>query len=123
MILLDSNIIIYSALPEYDYLHEFYGKSNSFASEISLLEVLGFSRITKEQEVFFSTIFSFIQVLPITSEIIEQAISFRKRYNLSIGDAIIASTVFVNDLTLLTNNVADYKKIKEITLKNPIKEH
>jgi len=123
MILLDSNIIIYSALPEYDYLHEFYGKRNSFASEISLLEVLGFSRITKEQEAFFSTIFSFIQVLPITSEIIEQAISFRKRYNLSIGDAIIASTAFVNDLTLLTNNVADYKKIKEITLKNPIKEH
>ncbi len=88
-----------------------------------MLEVLGFSRITKEQEAFFSTIFSFIQVLPISSEIIEQAISFRKRYNLSIGDAIIASTAFVNDLTLLTNNVADYKKIKEITLKNPTKEH
>jgi hypothetical protein len=123
MILLDSNIIIYSALPEYDYLHEYYEKRDSFASEISTLEVLGFSKITKEQETFFGTIFSTINVLPITSEIIEQAISFRKRYSLSIGDAIIASTAFVNDLMLLTNNVADYKKIKEITLKDPIKEH
>ncbi len=91
-----------------------------FASEISKLEVLGFHKITKEQEIFFNNIFSKISVLPIDSEIINQSILFRKKYNLSIGDSIIASTVYINGLTLFTNNSEDYIRIKEIQIQNPL---
>lgn len=120
MILLDSNIIIYSAQEEFSSLQNIFDRKEIFTSEIIRLEVLGFHKITKEQEEFFNNIFSKIKVLSINSEVIHHAIKFRKKYNLSIGDSIVSSTVFINELTLWTNNTDDYKRIKEINIQNPI---
>lgn len=50
MKLIDSYIVIYSALEEYSYLREIFKEKNVFVSEITLLEVLGYSNITEEQE-------------------------------------------------------------------------
>jgi len=57
MKLIDSNIIIYSALKEYSFLREIFKEKNVFISEISLLEVLGFNSITENQEKYFTAIF------------------------------------------------------------------
>jgi predicted nucleic acid-binding protein len=43
MILLDSNILIYSAMEEHKYLRKLIKKSNDACSIISKLEVLGVS--------------------------------------------------------------------------------
>lgn len=78
MKLVDSNIIIYSALPKYSYLREIFKEEKVFISEITLLEVLGFSKITHEQEKYFSAVFSLMNKIPITSEVISEAIGIRK---------------------------------------------
>lgn len=123
MKLLDSNIIIYSAKDNFSYLRLLFYEENIFVSEITRLEVLGFHSITREQEEYFSAIFSCIRVLPITSETINQAIVFRKKNNLSVGDEIISTTAFLNNLILYTNNDDDYKGIEEIKIFNPILDH
>ena len=46
MLLLDSNIIIYSVQPKYKELREWVIKQDFAASEISLLEVLGYHQLT-----------------------------------------------------------------------------
>ncbi|HCY75739.1 MAG TPA: PIN domain nuclease [Ignavibacteriales bacterium] len=121
MNLIDSNIIIYSALKEYAYLRELFKEENVFVSEISLLEVLGYSSITKEQENYFNAVFSLVNKIPVSTEIIFEAIRLRKNNKLSVGDSIIAASAIGLNLTLLTNNVSDFKKVKSLQIKNPIK--
>ncbi len=122
MHLIDSNIIIYSALKEYAYLRELFKEENVFVSEISLLEVLGYSSITKEQENYFNAVFSLVNKIPVSTEIIFEAIRLRKNDKLSVGDSIIAASAIGLNLTLLTNNVSDFKKVKSLQIKNPIKQ-
>lgn len=121
MKLIDSNIIIYSALKEYSFLRDIFKEKNVFVSEISLLEVLGFNRITETQEKYFTAIFNLMKTIPVSSEIIFEAIKLRKKYKLSVGDSIISASAINCNLELITNNVADFKKIELIKISNPLK--
>lgn len=123
MILLDSNIIIYSASEKHSYLKKLYKEEDVFASNISRLEVLGYHKITKTQQIYFNTLFSVINTIPISEEIIERAIDLRKTYNLSVGDAIISATAEIKDLTLYTNNEDDFKSIITLNIRNPITDN
>ena len=122
MKLLDSNIIIYSAREEYSYLRDIYKEDNVFVSEITRLEVLGFHRIISDQENYFKSIFSVITLIPISTEIIDNAIKFRKSYNLSVGDSIISATAKLYKLKLYTNNESDFTGIKGLKIYNPLIE-
>ncbi len=120
MKLIDSNIIIYSALQEYSFLREIFKEDNVFVSEISLLEVLGFGSITDAQENYFNAIFLMFNPISVSSEIILEAIKLRKKYKLSVGDSIIAASAMGLNLELLTNNIADFKKIDLLKITNPL---
>ena len=121
MKLLDSNIIIYSAKEEYSYLRHIHKEDNVFISEITRLEVLGFHRILSDQEKYFKSVFSVITLIPISTEIIDDAIKFRKSYNLSVGDSIISATAKLYKLKLYTNNESDFTGIKGLKIYNPLK--
>jgi len=120
MILIDSNIIIYSAIEKYSYLRKLYEEHDTFVSNISRLEVLGYHKITSQQQKYFNSIFSFIEILPVSEEIINTAIELRRKFNLSVGDSIISATAIINNLTLYTNNIEDFKNIIELKVYNPI---
>lgn len=120
MKLLDSNIIIYSGLEKFSFLRELFYEENVFISDITILEVLGFSRITPEQEEYFEDVFSIINRISISNEIITEAIRLRKNFNLSVGDAIIAATAKVHNLSLYTNNESDFSGITFLNIVNPL---
>lgn len=121
MKLLDSNIIIYSAKKEFSFLNKFLKEENVFISDITRLEVLGFHRITKDQETYFNSLFSIIKIIPVSTDIIEEAIKLRKKYNLSVGDSIISATSIIFKLILYTNNENDFNIIKEVKIFNPLR--
>ena len=120
MILLDTNIIIYSALENHKNLREFFKNSNAGCSMISHLEVLGYHKITPEQIKYFEAVFELAETMPITEDVIQQAITFRKKHSMSVADSIIAATAKVYNATLYTNNIKDFAFIKEIKLYNPM---
>lgn len=120
MKLLDTNILIYSAKPEYQYLQALYREIGVSVSEMTRLEVLGFGGLTEEQGVFFTAVFDIVRVIPISKEIIDKAIALRRAKKMKVGDAIIAATAAVNNLELMTRNEDDFKHIAEITMTNPI---
>jgi len=122
MKLLDSNIIIYSAKKEYSYLRDIYKENKIFISEITRLEVLGFHRITTEQENYFKSVFSVVTLIPISTNIIDNAIKLRKIYNLSVGDSIISATAKLYKLKLYTNNESDFTSVKGLKIFNPLSE-
>lgn len=56
----------------------------------------------------------------IDTRIIQTAISIRKNYNVKLPDAVIAATAIVHNLTLISGNIKDFEKIKELDFLNPL---
>jgi predicted nucleic acid-binding protein len=59
-------------------------------------------------------------VLPIDEIIVQEATKLRQLKNLSIGDAIIAATGIIHNLSLITRNIKDFSTFPNLTLINPI---
>lgn len=59
------------------------------------------------------------KVIGINKPIIEETIRIRKHFKLKLPDALIAATAIVNDMTLISDNDKDFKKIPELKYLNP----
>lgn len=117
--LLDSNIIIYSAQPEHAQLRELIAEHSPAVSALSYLEVLGYHLLTEQQRQHFEEFFQAAQVLPISQDVLTQAVVLRQQRRMTLGDAIIAGTALVHELTLVTRNTGDFRWIAELNLLNP----
>ena len=51
--------------------------------------------------------------------VIERTIEIRKHYRIKLPDAVIAATALVNNFTLLTRNIVDFKHIENLNVVNP----
>jgi toxin FitB len=120
MYILDSNIIIYSAIQEYQYLREIIKSENSYVSLITKLEVLGFNKLDMKTKKYFQNVFFSLNQLQVESDIIELAINLRQNKKFSIGDSIIAASALKYDYLLYTRNINDFNWIKNLKLNNPI---
>ncbi len=118
--LLDSNLIIYASKPGYDDLRNWMSHQPICVSALSQLEVLGYHRLTQEDRRFFVDFFSALPVLPITSEVIDQAIALRQQRRMSLGNATIAATALVNNLPIATHNGSDFRWIPNLVVIDPI---
>jgi toxin FitB len=119
MMLLDSNIIIYAAQPENEFLREFIAENSPFVSALSRLEVLGYHQINDEDKTYFEEFFNASQILPVSQAVIEQGVTLKQIKKMSLGDTIIAATGLVYDLTVVTRNIDDFRWITNLKLFNP----
>lgn len=120
--LIDSNIIIYSARPEQADLRRFITENRPAVSAISLVEVLGYHRLSEADRADFEAFFATATILPITEPVLEQAVRQRQRRRMALGDALIAATCLVHNRTLVTRNVDDFAWIEGLALLNPFDE-
>lgn len=120
MFLIDSNIIIYSYSNQYEYLRSLFFKESAFVSEITRVEVLGYHKLTNEEESYFQDIFNFLPVISPSLQIFYTSITIKKTYNLKLGDSIIAATALINGLSIYTRNLSDFKKITSLKCTDPI---
>jgi predicted nucleic acid-binding protein len=118
--ILDSNLIIYSAKPEYPHLREFIAKHSPAVSAVSVVEVLGFHRITPSDKQFFEQFFQAAQVLPLHNGVIVEAVKLRQSKKMSLGDSLIAATAIVFQKVLQTNNTVDFEGISQLKIANPL---
>ena len=117
--LLDSNIIIYAAQIENIFLRDFIAENSPYVSAISYLEVLGYHQLMDEDKTYFQEFFTASQILPISQSVINQAVKLKQLRKMSLGDAIIAGTALVYDLTVVTRNIDDFRWITDLKLLNP----
>lgn len=123
MILLDTNILIYMALDnrDFDSLREKISTRDEYCtSVICKLEALGYPDIQEQEEVTIEGILSSLSQEPITDEIIDRAIRYRKQKKMTVGDAIVAATAVEKGCELWTNNTEDFRHIDALTLYNPL---
>jgi predicted nucleic acid-binding protein len=119
-LLLDSNIIIYAAAPEYDDLRTMIAAEAPSVSVVSVVEVLGYHKLTSGERQLFESFFTAAQVLPITDDVIAHAVRLRQQRKMALGDALIAATALALGLELLTRNTSDFAWISGLHVRNPI---
>ena len=92
-----------------------------YCSRISYLEVLGYQKISLNDKLYFQKFFNLISIIELSKEIVDEAVALKQRMKMSIGDSLIAASAELYQLTLITNNENDFKKIKNISIINPFK--
>lgn len=119
MLLLDSNIVIYAAKPEFDSLRQFLSEKKLAVSIVSYVEVLGFHQITDQDKNELQDFFAQTKIIPISGEIAAEAIDLRQRRRMKLGDSLIAATALIENVQLVTNNTRDFKWITDLDLIDP----
>jgi len=120
MILLDSNILIYSGQAEYAYLRPLIFDKESSVSKITQLEVLGFHRLDNKAKQYFASCFQLLNLIDIDDRVIDSAIILRQQHKMSLGDALIAATALCYQLTVISRNISDFSRINDLNVMNPI---
>ncbi len=117
--LIDSNIIIYAAQPANTALRTFIAQHAPAVSAVSYVEVLGYHRLTEQEREHFEAFFAAAFVLPLSQDVLEQAVKLRQLRKMTLGDALIAGTALVFGLTLVTRNVDDFQWLAGLSVLDP----
>ena len=121
--LIDSNVLI-DYVAERFKNHQLKALDLIFDDEliisiITKIEILGYSGISEEEETKMITFLSYADIVSLDDSIVDATILLKKTIRIKTPDAIIASTALVNDLTLITNNLVDFKRIAGLKIFNP----
>ena len=117
--LADSNLIIYAARPEHQFLRDWFAAAVPSVAGVSYVEALGYHRLSPPDRIFFEDFFSVARVLPIDSAVLQQAVKLRQTRKMSLGDSLVAATAVVHGLALTTRNVDVFAWIPGLDLFNP----
>ncbi|HET8837794.1 MAG TPA: type II toxin-antitoxin system VapC family toxin [Flavobacteriaceae bacterium] len=121
MVLLDSNIIIYSAQSNQDSLRYWLKNQQLATSIVSKIEVLGYHRISDYEIQMAKYYFSLCHIFKLENDYVNKAIELKQDKKMSLGDAIIAATALKRRLPLVTANTKDFKHIENLEIIDPFK--
>ena len=82
--------------------------------------MLGYHGLRKVEESYFHDVFNYLQIILPDQEIYDQAVYLRRKYNLKLGDSLIAATALTHNCSLYTRNLKDFVRIKELICMNPV---
>ena len=122
MRLLDSNLLIYSAQDEYEFLRSLIRDRQTYLSAASKVETLGYYNLSTNERLYFEAVFKSATLLSITDDVVDKAVELRQLKNMSLGDCLIAATALLNGFSLYTNNTDDFTHIPGLTVVNPLNE-
>ena len=120
MKLLDSNILIYAAAAGQDALQEEILAEPAGVSVATVMEVLGYHLLTREEESDLRALLDQLTVFSADIVLAERAVILRQQRKMGLGDAIIAATALVHGLPLVTRNVDDFKHIAGLEIIDPL---
>jgi len=121
--LIDTNILIYhtcGATKIINFIEDIIIRSSFNISILTKIEFLGWDKHTDENFEKCLRLIEIANVYSLDDDIANKAIELRRKKNIKIADAVIAATAIINNLVLATNNIEDFKDIKELRLSNPM---
>ena len=121
VMVIDSNIIIYASYPHNQYLRDFISKNKCAISTISIIETLGYHKITADDVKSINLIIKSSEIIDITRDIVDRAVMIRIAAKISLPDAVIAATALHHNTELVTNNGDDFKNIAGLKIINPVR--
>jgi len=88
-------------------------------SAVSVVEVLGYHKLTAEDRQHFEAFFAAAVVLPISDAVVGRAVVLRQARKMSLGDALVAATALVAGRELKTHNIKDFASIDGLVVSDP----
>lgn len=87
------------------------------------MEVVGYKFTDIVEERFTRTLFDSLERLPITQEVADQVIAYRKNRKIKLPDAVILATARVYNCQLVTRNVSDFTDLdSSVSIINPFEK-
>ena len=120
MRVLDTNVLIYflagepivaRRLDTWREAHETF-----LVSTLVQAEVLSLPKLTTRDVERIEGLLATMTLVPVDPPIARLAAEFRRRYRIQLADAVIAATAFLRDAPLVTRNIKDFAKVREIKL-------
>jgi len=117
--LLDTNILIYLYRAYDPNLAAKIATERVAINRIIMVEALGWSNITADEETYLLDICKQADIFELTEAVFGQAIAIRKLKGIALPDALIAATAIEYKAVLWTANSADFAGIPNLKLLNP----
>lgn len=117
---LDTNVLVYflagdlrvaRRLDAWRAAHEMF-----LVSTLVQAEVLSLPKLTRQDIERIEGLLGTMTLVPVDAPVARLAAEFRRQYRAKLMDAIIAATAFLRDAPLVTRNVKDFRRIKEIAV-------
>ena len=118
--LIDTNIVIDAlgnAMP--DGVKRIISGMAPVISAVTYIEALGWHKAISSQLIILRKFMDMAVILPINQPVVETTILVRQKKKIGLGDAIIAATALVHNMTLVTRNTSDFKSIDNLRVLNP----
>lgn len=122
MKVLDSNIVIYAALPAHEWLRLEILAEPFAVSQATRIEVLGWHRITPEDQQDLEEFLAAGTLHSLTDAVADRAVLLRQRKKMSLGDSLVAAAALVHDSELVTRNTDDFAHIPGLRVRNPFEK-
>jgi hypothetical protein len=91
-------------------------------SAISRIEVLGFPKLSEQEETAVRRLLNEFEEVAITNTVIERAIQIRKLVKIKIPDALIAASADTAQATVITRNTGDFQRVPGLIAVHPDNE-
>jgi predicted nucleic acid-binding protein len=119
--LLDTNILIYLSKKNIEFDNVAEPGDKLYISVITYMEVLGYRFTNNKEKRFVEELCRYLSVIDLEKRIVEKVIQIRQLHKIKLPDAIILSTALVNNLELITANIADFENIdSDLVFSNPM---
>ena len=119
----DTNIFIYYLAEEPAVLpffsEAFLSQHDVAISPIVRIELLSFPDLSDEEEQVTADLLTQFELVPLLPEIEDRTIQLKRQYRIKLPDAVIAATALHWSANLVTRNIDDFKRVKELKLCNP----
>lgn len=120
----DTNIVIYYLQQQFliqaeKFIDEVINQEKPCISAITEIELLCWKTKNEKDLTTLQNFVSECKVIELEKVIKLKTVEIRKQHHIKLPDAIIAATSIVYDLTLITRNITDFKKIEMVQIFNP----
>jgi hypothetical protein len=120
MFTLDTNCLIYYFKGEEKVIDLIQNlileRAPIFISIITKVEVLAYPEITPGEEKTFLEMMKNMILIEFDDKLTNLVVNIRRKHKIKLPDAIIAATSLYTNSTLITRNIKDFSKIKELNI-------
>ena len=119
MYTLDTNFVIYYLIKDRQaekFFNENLANTFYFISVISRVELFSYPEISVTEFAAIEAFLSSTRSVLIDNEIAMIAAELRRKYKIKTPDSLVAATALYTNTSLVTRNVKDFEKIKELKI-------
>lgn len=121
MLTLDTNVLIYYAAEDKSTVDFLSSRRYEmvYVPSIAAVEFLSYPLITSQEVILFRSFVSQVIMVNLDFPIAEVAADLRRKHKMSLADSVIAASALLTHSTLVTRNIRDFKKVKELAMVSP----